>query len=243
MAEKLITQAAYRTHGHSEELLVGALQQPVQRQNGSGLHACSKSAEPSSVCKSGKDYSRPRLPKHRSQYARRKGSGLCAYYGCTAKPEVDRQYCHKHLKSMSRRRKIVVSKRKNESLCVYCGLRPQFWSVHCVICRQRFCKDPLPNGARRALRLYREAEEQFEIELIQVRARLDARKLLASGDLNRDQAKALSLFAGLDSAHWRSYGQVGRLMGLSKERVRQLLQPSKSTLALSLKERVPAKQS
>ena len=59
-----------------------------------------------------------------------------------------------------------------------------------------FAKHPLPFGARRALRLYREAEHEREREQIEVEARHAVRKLLASGDINGDAAKALGLYAG-----------------------------------------------
>jgi hypothetical protein len=91
------------------------------------------------------------------------------------------------------------NERIKKGLCIYCGMRPGFWGVRCVICRQRFAKHPLPFGARRALRVYREAEEQHEVELRKVAARFVARKLLASGDINGQQAKVLRLYAGVDS--------------------------------------------
>ncbi len=54
----------------------------------------------------------------------------------------------------------------------YCGTRPGFWGVRCVICRQKFSKHPLPYGARRALRLYSQAEAQHRVEQDQVEVRL-----------------------------------------------------------------------
>jgi hypothetical protein len=113
--------------------------------------------------------------------------------------------------------------------------------VRCVICRQRFAKDPLPIGARRALRLYREAEKQYRIEQIQIAARLAVRNLLATGELNGKSARAWRLYVGVDNGKWRTYLEVGRLMKMSKERVRQLLQPAKIKLARILGHDLPWK--
>jgi hypothetical protein len=140
---------------------------------------------------------------------------------------------------MSKRNKELYTKRMREGLCIYCGTRPGFWGVRCVICRQRFAKHPLPYGARRALRLYREAEKKREREQIEVEARHAVRKLLASGDINGKQAKALRLYAGVDDGKWRTYVEVGNAMQISKERVRQLLVLSKIALAPILGDRVP----
>jgi hypothetical protein len=91
------------------------------------------------------------------------------------------------------------------------------------------------------LRLYRKAERKFEIEQRQAQARCAIRKLLARRDLNGDHAKALRLYAGLDTDHWRTGVEVGKLMGISRERVRQLLYPSKVILAEMLGGNVPWK--
>ena len=89
-------------------------------------------------------------------------------------------------------------------------------------------------GAKRALRLCRDAETKFELEILQAHARFGIRKLLASGEVNGNYAKALRLYAGLDTGRWRTYEQVGKLMHVSKERVRQLLKRSKIILANTL---------
>jgi hypothetical protein len=91
------------------------------------------------------------------------------------------------------------------------------------------------------LRLYREAERLFELEQRQAHARFAIRKLLAAGEVTGDREKALRLYAGLDAGHWRTYQEVGRLMNLSKERVRQLLNPSKAILTRMLAGNVPWK--
>lgn len=141
-------------------------------------------------------------------------------------------HCRKHLQKMFRDNKKRIEIRKRQELCINCGIRPQFWGVRCVLCRRYFLKNPdaLPAGVKRALRLYRDAERKAAIEQTELRARFAIRKLLASGDVSGDWAKALRLYAGLDTGRWRTYQEVGDLMHLSKERVRQLLYPSKVVL-------------
>jgi hypothetical protein len=177
----------------------------------------------------------------RRQYAKRKAEGLCAYGGCRTKPDAGHVHCSRHLMLMSRNNRARVLERKAKGLCIYCGERPQFWSVRCVICRQLFVRDrhSLPTGARRALHLYREAERKREREQLQLQARFSIRKLLATGTISGDHARALKLYAGLDNGAWRTYSQVARLMRISKERVRQLLYPSKLILTETLGGNVP----
>lgn len=179
--------------------------------------------------------------KSRRNYEKRKAAGLCGYPGCPAAAPVH-SYCAKHLDAMAERHRRVLHQRKKEGLCTYCGTRPPFWGVYCIICRERFFKNPLPLGARRALRLYRKAEQQFELELAQAQARFEIRKLLASGNITGDYAKALRLYAGTNvsrGSRWRTYQEVGQLMHLSTERVRQLLKPSKIIIADKLSNKVP----
>ena len=181
------------------------------------------------------------VKRHKRQYEKRKAAGLCTHTGCREKPDVGHTHCQKHLREMSKRNKEQYQKRMREGLCIYCGTRPGFWGIRCVICRQRFAKHPLPYGARQALRLYRQAEEQHKVEHNQIEARLAIRKLLASGDINGDQAKAVRLYAGVDDGRWRTYREIGKVMHISKERVRQLLLPSKLAVVSVLGDNVPWK--
>jgi hypothetical protein len=182
------------------------------------------------------------IPGYKQRYQKRKVSGICAYFGCAAVPEVRRLYCLHHLRRMAQVNRTRVKSRKSKRLCVYCGARPQFWGVRCILCRQKFVRSPLPFGARKALRLYRSAETQLELDLLQAHARFSIRKLLLAGDINGARARALMLYAGLDNGEWRTYSEVAELMGLSKERVRQLLQHSKTALARIMGNNVPWKR-
>jgi hypothetical protein len=110
-------------------------------------------------------------------------------------------HCRKHLGSMSKANRQRVRERKAKGICIYCGERPQFWSVRCLICRQLLVKhkDALPWGARRALRLYRDAERRHQIEGQQTQARFAVRKLLATQTITGNYARALRLYAGVDT--------------------------------------------
>lgn len=168
----------------------------------------------------------------RRSYENRKQVGLCAYFGCRETAKSGRTLCLRHLKRMSRDNRKRINIRKRKGLCITCGNRPQFWGRRCVICRQAAAKagDLLPRGARRALRLYREAEVKFETEQNQAQTRFAARKLMASEDVSGAHAEALRLHLGLDRDIFRTYAQVGQLMHISRERVRQLLYPAKFIL-------------
>lgn len=183
--------------------------------------------------------------KSRHQYEKRKAKGLCGYSGCSADAAAGHKYCSRHLAQMSKKNQRRWNSRKRRGICIQCGLRPQFWGVRCVVCRQLFSrnKDPLPVGARRALKLYREAELLFELEQRQVHARFAIRKLLSGGGITGDRARALYLFGGLDTGAWRTQLEVASLMNLSHERVRQLLYHSKLTVSRMLDGEVPWKVS
>jgi len=181
------------------------------------------------------------LKGNKRRYEVCKAAGLCSYGGCRARAKAGHTQCRKHLRQLSQSNRQRYRQRSNQASCIYCGQRPGFWGVRCVICRQRFSRDPLPLGARRALQLYREAEERYRSEQNQVAARLVVRRLLASEELKGKSAAAWRLYAGLDNGQWRSYQKVGHLMGLSKERVRQLLRPAKITLAQILGDNLPWK--
>ena len=118
-------------------------------------------------------------------------------------------------------------------------MRPQFWGKRCVICRQLVAKDPLPRGARTALRKYRELETHDSREKSREIVRVAGRKLVAAANLTGRQQEALQLYLGLEDNGWRTHEQVAELMNLSAERVRQLLFPSKAALASSLGKKVP----
>ena len=153
--------------------------------------------------------------------------------------EDGRTYCRRHLDDMNRRALERRNERICQGLCTYCGTRPQFWGVRCIICRQRFEKDSLPRGARKALRVYREAEAQREARQIRHEVRVAAAQVLVSGHVRGKRAEALRLYVGLDNGLWRTYEEVGNLMNVSGERVRQLLLPSKVALTCTLGDRVP----
>jgi len=185
------------------------------------MQICDRSKDNRRLCK---------LRTQQRQYRRRKGLGLCVESRCCASPELGHTRCHKHLRQIA---KSVIRQRNEriaQGICPYCGARPRFWGQRCIICRQFYSSNPLPFGARRALRLYRQAEEQYNAELIQAQLRFAVRKLLASGEVKGKKAEALRLYAGVDDGTCRNYSEVGKKMKLTRERVRQLLKPARSPL-------------
>jgi hypothetical protein len=159
-------------------------------------------------------------------------SSTCVYFGCSAKAAPGHFQCADHLARMSRARKKSVHERRRAGLCVDCGKMPQFWGLRCIICRRCRLKDAdaLPPSAVRALRLFHDAERKLALEQFQAQARFEVRKLLAAGEIKKRQAKALRLHVGVDDGVWRSHAEVGRLMKISRERVRQLLHAYKPIL-------------
>jgi len=91
---------------------------------------------------------------------------------------------------------------------------------------------PLPLAARRAIKKY--GSEQLDPERTNA-----VNALLSSGLLPLKQAKALRLYAGSGTNNCRTYKEVGLLLNISKERVRQLLRPSKLMLEAILRGSVP----
>jgi uncharacterized protein YdbL (DUF1318 family) len=179
------------------------------------------------------------LKSHQVQYLKRKATGRCTATGCPDKAELAHTHCRKHLRRMAKQHKTRYQSRAKEAVCIYCGERPQFWGVRCLICRQRFAKNRLPSGALRALRAYRAAEHQRDLELAQVEARFAARKLLIVGDVTGASAEALRLHMGIDDGRSLTYEQVAKRMGISKQRVGQLLQLAKAKLTAILQCEAP----
>lgn len=175
----------------------------------------------------------------RSESPRPTALRSCSYSSCQAQAEPGNTYCEYHLRCMRKRARERIDERISEELCVYCGTRPPFWGRRCVICRQLTASNPLPLQARTALNLYRNAEAMREAEQIRTNARIAGERLFASGVVQGKRGVALRLYIGLDDGQWRTYAEIGRLMNLSVERVRQLLLPSKITLSAELGGQVP----
>lgn len=100
------------------------------------------------------------------------------------------------------------------------------------MCRQFFAKDPLPSGAKRALREFREAERRREAEQVFKKRQRMIVELINTGKVTGKAAEALCLYTGIRTGKRRTYREVGKLMNLSGERVRQLLVCAKDVLAI-----------
>jgi len=170
------------------------------------------------------------LKRKQAKYADRRQRGLCGYGNCGASPAPGRSKCKKHLKVMSARAKEQRAVRIVEGMCVTCGLRPKFWGRKCLVCRQRATNDLFPKRALQAIRQFLDSEEARQQKTRDAALRASAKELLAPLNLGDRQQQALRLYLGLDGKDRRTYQQVGQLMQLSPERVRQLLLPSKRIL-------------
>lgn len=177
------------------------------------------------------------LTPQQLRYQKRKQAGLCCYGRCPKKTKVGSTFCHSHLQRMLRQVTEIYKRRAEQKLCFRCGSRPQFWGKRCVICRQLVARDPLPKGARTALRNFRELEAQSSREKNRETVRVAARKMIAERNLKGREEEALQLYFGLDDNGWRTHEQVAQLMHLTAERVRQLLLPSKAALTSLLREK------
>lgn len=179
----------------------------------------------------GNTYRTEKVQPNKLNYKTRKTAGFCVRSNCESRAEAGRSQCKAHLRRMSKHSLQLRHERISKGLCTHCGLRPQFWGRRCIVCRQILTTDPLPRGARRALRLYREAETLRELEKVETETRRAALNLLESEKIKGKRAEALRLYIGLDGGKRRTYKEVAALMNLSLERIRQLLLPFKAALA------------
>lgn len=177
--------------------------------------------------------------KTKSFYVKRREASLCTYGNCTELPQEGRSQCPMHLQRMRSSERERRNGRIAKGLCSRCGELPKFWGLNCVLCRQMVAADPLPAGARKALRLYRIEQAKQLQRSIEDDTRAAVNDLLSKGTVCGKYAEALRLYVGLDTHEWRTYEQVGKIMRLTKERVRQLLLPSKIILSVQLSGRVP----
>lgn len=171
------------------------------------------------------------LARNRRIYRQHKLAGVCSHGRCTKRTAAGRVRCQTHLRDMAAHAKRRTLRFKANKTCTYCGERPGFWGKRCILCRQLFSNNPLPRGARRVIREYLAKEAQTKTKESLQRARLAGTKLIADGKVTGRRAEALRLYVGLDGHQsTRSYREVGQLMNLSGERVRQLLQRSKEAI-------------
>ena len=174
------------------------------------------------------------LKRKQAKYASRRERGLCGYGVCGAPAEPGRSKCKKHLKLISAKAGEKRAERIDHGLCTACGIRPKFWGRKCMVCRQRSTTDQLPKEARRAVRLFLDEEVKRREKSRDVKLRASAKQLLASLNLGDREQRAIALYLGLDGKRRRTYQQVGKLMRISPERVRQLILPAKLILDGSL---------
>lgn len=170
---------------------------------------------------------------NRLKYVTRKAAGRCAYGSCREAVEPGHSQCRAHLNRMCERALKRRTERVAQGLCICCGKRAQFWGRKCIVCRPVRSNNPLPYGARTALRRFRKLEAIKENQILLAESRAAICELLKSNTVKPKFADVIRLYAGIDDGKCRSYREVGRLMNMSGERVRQILRDANVPLAMS----------
>jgi len=167
----------------------------------------------------------PSINKYRQA---KKEKGLCTWGGCPEPAATDRVLCEEHLL----RNRIYVRDRhrmfQSRGLCRNCGKRPAITTVYCLVCRQG--KDPLTRAMRKALKEVRVQEliQRNEAWLNVQRAK--ARTFLQEMELADSQSFCIEAYWGLDGIHSPlTLAQIGEGLGLTRERIRQLIKPFQTT--------------
>jgi hypothetical protein len=148
------------------------------------------------------------------EFQDRVSQGMCGYFGCPNRQKLGRTQCPRHLDEMIAYSAARRAKRKQKKLCIDCGERPGWWGVRCVVCRTGYVKDPLPLGARKALRRHR------RLEAIASR-RYQAQQALALVTDARARQVLISRHGLADSVD-RTLEEIGTALGVTRERIRQI---------------------
>src|ERR1051326_8643438 len=130
----------------------------------------------------------------KNRYEQRRVAGLCAYSTCPNLPAASHTLCERHLRRMSHRATEMRAARIAKGLCIACGDLPQFWGRRCILCRIVRSGNPLPYGARRALREYRKEERERKKTDALRDLRQIAAKLVENKAINGKSAQAVTLY-------------------------------------------------
>jgi RNA polymerase sigma factor (sigma-70 family) len=152
--------------------------------------------------------------------AQRKAQGLCAWGGCPNPFSEGHVYCDAHLKDMVRSQRVRIDTRRAKGLCIACGKGPALGLSWCIACRPRFCDSALPRGVMRSER-EREKGEEARVTA----ARREERNRRVNQDLHlldKRRQRLLILRYGLRGGEDKTLSEVGRMLGLTRQRVKQL---------------------
>lgn len=147
------------------------------------------------------------------QRRERMAQGLCEYFGCPDKPKNGHTSCQVHLDKMLAYSNARRAKRQEAKLCIDCGKRPAWWTLHCVLCRPAG-KNILPAGARSAIKRYR------RVEAIDVRRAQAEHAVTVVVDVRA--RTVLVMRHGLTDGVDRTLEEIGHHLDVTRERVRQI---------------------
>jgi hypothetical protein len=172
----------------------------------------------------GKSHCRHCLDKLKVMRDAHKAKGLCGWgSGLCHEPAIEgHTMCKPHLEDLRIRSLNRQHERNKAKICVDCGERPQWWSRRCIICRLDYVKDPLPTGARKALKHYRRMEA------------IDSRRAQAEQaiqHINDERARVILMMRhGLIDAIDRTLEEIAANFKITRERVRQIESAELSSL-------------
>ncbi len=154
----------------------------------------------------------------RRDYEKQKAKGACTWgTGCHSPVATGRTMCREHLRALLVYSNARRAERLALKLCIVCGERPQWWAVTCILCRDKNGhqhKDPLPNGARKALAKYR----RFEA----IDARRAQAELAVESISDQRTIQILIMRHGLADGIDRTLEEIGATFSLTRERIRQI---------------------
>ena len=146
---------------------------------------------------------------------KRKAQGLCAYGGCTQKLQTLTQ-CAEHANRMSAYVKKRRVERQRQGLCIDCGQPKDLDVVHCSRCN--------PKAAEVARRKEVKRQQRIEKQNREKEVRIARNQYLEAiiPLLNARNARLISLRFGIGETQDRTLAATGKILGISRERVRQI---------------------
>lgn len=147
----------------------------------------------------------------------RKEQGLCTWGACYGEVKKPHALCAAHRRELVIRNTAMRNLRKKKDLCILCGKEPQWWTLHCLLCRFRNGHDyefTLPDGARTALREYRRKEK--------IEARRAQATLAVEWTADERTRKIFTMRHGLSDGVDRTLEEIGAVFNVTRERIRQI---------------------
>src|ERR1051325_1492011 len=158
--------------------------------------------------------SEAQLASARRLYWEQRSKGLCGYGRCQKEAANGHSMCAEHLKASSAGIAKMSARRIQQGLCRQCGLTPYFSRPFCLPCRIKFGLSPLPRITRKQIRKF------WRDDAIKERRRVASEVIASTSD--ERLRKILTLRHGLESGNDASLEEIGAVLNLTRERVRQI---------------------